>query len=156
MIQPVRLREKDQIDSGELAIATPQSQDLLRFLRRESTMQSPFEPPTTNCSSEKRMRNVLIYIVAATVVIPIAVSLAFPGLVLLNQEFEWIQTSGRIYNIEIDGKEVPLKVAMRDSLLVGAAVGLSGLVLALRGIINWRLNSRVSRSPIKPTGISAE
>ena len=119
-------------------------------------MKSPFEPPTTTYALEIHTRSVLVYFIAATIVIPIALSLAFPGLVLLNQELNWIPTEGRIYNIEIDGKSVPLQVAMRDSLFVGAAVGLPGLVLALRGIVNWRWNSRVSRSPIEPTGVSAK
>ncbi len=102
------------------------------------------------------MRSVLIYVVASTVVILIAVSLAFPGLVLLNQEYGWFPTNARIYNIDIVGKSVPLEVAMRDSLLVGTAVGLTGLILALRGIVNWRWNSRVSKSPVEPTGITVE
>ena len=119
-------------------------------------MRSPFEPPTTTCSLELHTRSVLVYLISVTIVLPIALSLAFPGLVLLNQELNWIPTEGRIYNHQIDGKSVPLQVAMRDSLLVGAVVGLPGLVLALRGIVNWRRNSRVSRSSIEPTGVLAK
>ena len=110
-------------------------------------MQSPFEPPKTTSFLEKRTRGVRVYLISATIVILIALSLAFPGLVLLNQELGWIPTSGRIYRIERDGKSVPLQVAMRGSLLTGAVVGLPGLGLALRGIANWRWNTRKHTRP---------
>jgi len=109
-------------------------------------MQSPFEPPNTNCCVGIRTRIVLAYLIAATILMPIALSIAYRGLVLLNQEMGWIQTRDRIYIVKIGGKSVPLQVAMRDSLLIGAAVGLMGLVLAFRGIANWRWNSTLSRA----------
>ena len=63
-------------------------------------MKSPFEPPTTTYALEIHTRSVLVYFIAATIVIAIALSFAFPGLVLLNQDLNWIPTEGRIFNID--------------------------------------------------------
>ena len=106
-------------------------------------MQSPYETPSSTCGIEHPERKVLAYLIVAATFMLIAVLVAFPGLVLLNQELDWIPTNGRIYDVEYDGEPVPLRTAMRDSLLFGSAVGLPGILLAARGFLNFRRNSRI-------------
>jgi len=119
---------------------------------RSSTeiMHAPYEPPNSICSLELRERKVFPYCIVATVTILCAVLIAFPGLVLLNQELGWIPTKGRVFNVEYDGKAVPLRTAMRDSLLFGTVVFLPGILLAARGLLNLRWNSKIASKSIEP------
>ncbi len=107
-------------------------------------MHAPYEPPSSTCDIELRERKVFAYFIVATVIILCAVLIAFPGLVLLNQELGWIPTKGRVFNVEYDGKSVPLRTAMRDSLLFGTVAFLPGILLAARGLLNVCWNSKIA------------
>jgi hypothetical protein len=48
-------------------------------------------------------------------------TIAMPGLVLLNQEHDWIPVNGRIFDVQIDGESVPVETVVWDSIIAGSA-----------------------------------
>jgi len=105
-----------------------------------------FASPTKHVSHAERERLVPAYFVACFVLFSVALLFAMPGLVLLNQQLDWIPTRGRIFEVEVDGKVVPLGTAMWSSLLSGAIPALAGALVGLIGVLNLRFNRKLRKA----------
>ncbi|MFO0924593.1 MAG: hypothetical protein U0905_19155 [Pirellulales bacterium] len=105
-------------------------------------MDSAYKAPLASCRLERRERKVLAYWMIALLLLSCALLVSFPGLVLLNQELRWIPTDGWISEVRYGQTPVPLRTAMRDSLLSAFVIGLTGTLFAVRGFRNSRWNAR--------------
>ncbi len=92
-------------------------------------MDSAYKAPLASCRLERRERKVLAYWMIALLLLSCALLVSFPGLVLLNQELRWIPTDGWISEVRYGQTPVPLRTAMRDSLLSAFVIGLTGRCL---------------------------
>ena len=123
---------------------------MIADVRRIDLMQNPFTPPLATGSYLEKERWVTIYGLASVALLCVSVLFSMPGLILLNQKLRWIPVRSEIYDVEINGKSVPLETAIWDSLMTGSIPAVIGVILGMLAILNYLHNRRLrkARNPV--------
>ena len=79
------------------------------------TMSNPYEATQTLGRATDSRRWILPYAFACMLSASVGFTIAMPGLVLLNQEHDWIPVNGRIFDVQIDGESVPESIDLVQS-----------------------------------------
>ena len=104
-------------------------------------MANPYEPsdfPIAAAATNRRA--VRRYWIGSAALLLVGLTVALPGLLLLNQELGWIPTQTGIFGIEFNGQPVSNATAIRYSIGLGLALWAAALMLAARATVNRRHN----------------
>lgn len=66
--------------------------------------------------------------------------IAIPGIILLNQEWQIVQTNAQISYIEVAGRPLSITFVMRTSLIAGTCLIVGGDTFARFAVTNQRSN----------------
>lgn len=116
--------------------------------RRVDTMSNPYEATQSLGRATDSRRWILPYAFACMLSASVGFTIAMPGLVLLNQEHDWIPVNGRIFDVQIDGESVPVETVVWDSIIAGSAFGIVGVLLGCATLLNWRHNRYLQKFPL--------
>lgn len=105
-------------------------------------MVNPYEATNAD-SSRQSPRAVRRYLTLCSLLLTVALMVAYPGLELLNQEWQIISTRTTTYDVEINGESVSNATAILYTVGTGLVLLLVGLVLGARSFINWRHNRKI-------------
>lgn len=104
-------------------------------------MVNPYEPsdfPIAVVATNRRA--VRRYWIISAALFIVGITVALPGLQLLNQELGWISTQTGIFGIEFNGKPISNATAIRYSIGLGLALWAVALISAAKATMNRRHN----------------
>ena len=104
-------------------------------------MANPYKPsdfPIAAVATNRRA--VRRHWIGTAALLVLGITVALPGLQLLNQELGWIPTQTGIFYIEVNGQPVSNATAIRYSIGLGTALWAAALMLAALATRNLRHN----------------
>jgi hypothetical protein len=105
---------------------------------------NPYEATVSSSSHVPQRRALLPYAVTSALLLLVGFTIAIPGLLLLNQEWDLIPTRTEIFDVEMNGQSVSNAAAIRYFLGAGGALWCIATMLLAKSYLNWRHNRTVS------------
>lgn len=72
-------------------------------------------------------------------------SVAIPGIVLLNQQYEWYPVNTYLYEFEIGGQSVAPESVARGLVTISVALLSIGILLCLIALRNFQFNKKLAQ-----------